>query len=78
MLPLPPFLLGNRELIWPAASLTFLVPAEEEPAEPKLLMLELRLFAGASGGSDVELGRPCLPAEEAVTHPRRCHTAPVP
>lgn len=40
------FLLGNRELIRPATHLAFLVPAEEEPANPKLLMLELRLCAG--------------------------------
>lgn len=46
LLPLPPFLLGNRELIRPATHLAFLVPAEEEPANPKLLMLELRLSAG--------------------------------
>lgn len=43
LLPLPPFLLGNRELFQPAAYLPFLVPAEEEPAEPKLRMLGLRL-----------------------------------
>lgn len=61
LLPLPPFLLGNRELIRPAAHLPFLAPAEEEPAKPKLRM---RLCAGAAGGSGVELDGPCLPAEE--------------
>lgn len=46
LLPLPPFLLGNRELIRPATHLAYLIPAEEEPANPKLLMLKLRLCAG--------------------------------
>lgn len=64
LLPLPPFLLGNRGLIRPAAYLPFLVPAEEEPAKPKLQMLGLGLCAGAAGVSDVELDGPCLPAQE--------------
>lgn len=71
MLPLPPFLLGNRDLIHPASCLPFLVSAEEEPAEPKLLMPGLGLCAGAAAGSVVELDR-------RDAHPLPCHTAPVP
>lgn len=77
-LPLPPLLLGNRELIQPATHLPFLVPAEDEPAKPKLLMLGLRLGAGPGpwrpGWSGT--GGACLQGRRDA--PARCHTALVP